>query len=71
MIQQVICYFMRTSNDDVNTINQKQSSMTTFKSGLQTKIKAFAAGLWEVTKSTVHGQLFYVEKLCEKLSIQL
>lgn len=37
MIQQVTCYFMRTSNDDVNTIKQRYPSTTTFKSGLQTK----------------------------------
>lgn len=36
---------MRTSSDDVNTIKQKHLSTTTFMSGLQTKKKAFAAGL--------------------------
>lgn len=64
-------YFMETSSDDVNTVNQKHPSTTAFKPGLQTETKAFAWGLWEETEVTVHRWLFYVEELCEKLCAQL
>lgn len=33
---------METSNDDMNTVNQKHPSTAAFKSGLQTEKKAFA-----------------------------
>lgn len=61
---------MEISNDDMNTVNQKHPSTTAFKSGLQTKKKAFAWGLGEVTEFTVH-RLFNVEKICAKLCAQL